>query len=111
MSVVEEIETLFRSHSNAAIISIVKLPQSGSDRIYYRLTCGGDNDEVRSVIATSNRNVKENHTFINFSRHFKNEHAPVPEIIAVNEEATIYLQEDFGDESLLSKLEKHGHND
>lgn len=110
-SVVEEIESLFRSHSNANIISVVKLPQSGSDRVYFRVSCAGYNDEANTVIATYNKNVKENHTFINFSRHFKSEHAPVPEIFVVNEEATIYLQQDFGDESLLSMLEKHGHNE
>ena len=111
MAIVEEIESLFRSHSNAAIVSVTKLPQSGSDRVYFRLACVGDQDAQHSIIATYNKNVKENHTFINFSRHFKNEGAPVPEIFAVNKEYTIYLQEDFGDESLLSMLEKHGHNE
>ncbi|HMJ47927.1 MAG TPA: RNase adapter RapZ [Ferruginibacter sp.] len=110
-SIVEEIESLFRSHSNASILTVVKLPQSGSDRVYFRITCAGYNDEPHSVIATSNKNVKENHTFINFSRHFKNEGAPVPEIFSVNDKATLYLQQDFGDESLLSMLEKHGHNE
>ena len=39
---------------------------------------------------------------------FKTKDCPVPEIYAVNEEGTIYIQEDFGDISLLNKLEEHG---
>ncbi|MBS1563210.1 MAG: phosphotransferase, partial [Bacteroidetes bacterium] len=64
-----------------------------------------------TYIATYNHNVKENNTFIRFTEHFKSCDCPVPQIFAVNEDQTIYLQEDFGDESLLSKLEKHGYND
>lgn len=35
----------------------------------------------------------------------------MPEIFAVNDEKTIYLQEDLGTGSLLDKLEEHGHNE
>jgi len=49
--------------------------------------------------------------FIEFSRHFKNAGLPVPEIFCVNEDASIYIQEDLGTESLLNKLEQNGHND
>ncbi|MEP6596925.1 MAG: RNase adapter RapZ [Ginsengibacter sp.] len=105
-SVIEEIKNLFRSYSASTIINIEKLPQSGSDRIYFRIL-----SEQESYIATFNKNVKENLTFFNFSFHFKKKNCPVPEIYAVNEEQTIYLQEDFGDESLLTKLEEYGQND
>ena len=42
---------------------------------------------------------------------FKTKGCPVPEIYAVNEEGTLYIQEDFGDISLLNKLEEHGYTD
>jgi hypothetical protein len=42
-------------------------------------------------------NVRENRTFIYFSRHFRQQGCPVPEIYLVNESYTIYFQEDFGD--------------
>ena len=103
LPVKEEIENLFRQHSNAAIYTIEKIPQSGSDRIYFRITTDNGN-----CIATFNRNVKENNTFLNFSRHFKKQQCPVPDIYAVNEDQTIYIQQDFGDISLLNKLEEFG---
>ncbi|RYF88966.1 MAG: hypothetical protein EOO00_10525, partial [Chitinophagaceae bacterium] len=57
------------------------------------------------------KNIRENNTFIAFSRHFQKAEAPVPAIFAVNDASTIYLQEDFGDISLLNKLETLGHGD
>ncbi len=106
-NIIEKIKELFASYEDASpIIQIEKIPQSGSNRIYFRLRTSG-----RSYIATYNDNIKENRTFIHFSRHFRNSRCPVPEIYLVNEEYTLYLQEDFGDSSLLSELELHGHND
>ncbi len=99
----KEIFELYKAVSNVPVQSIQKLPQSGSDRIYYRLTSAD-----ASYIITSNQNVKENLTFFNFSFHFKKKNCPVPEILAVNDKQTLYIQEDLGDETLLSKLEQHG---
>src|SRR6201995_1239348 len=56
-------------------------------------------------------NKEENQSFINFSRHFKSKNCPVPEIYAVNTEGTIYIQQDFGDISLLNRLEESGPSD
>ncbi|MBS1947416.1 MAG: phosphotransferase [Bacteroidetes bacterium] len=105
-NIIEEIRNLFQSYSPAAILSIAKIPQSGSIRIYFRITTNEKN-----FIAAYGDNVKENRAFIYFSRHFKKCKCPVPEIFAVNKEGTIYIQEDFGDVSLLNKLEEHGYND
>jgi aminoglycoside/choline kinase family phosphotransferase len=101
--ITREISDLFSSYSNVPIVSINKIPQSGSIRMYYRiLTSTG------SVIATHGNNLKENFSFIQFSRHFRTKNCPVPEIFAVNTEGTIYIQEDFGDISLLNRLEQSG---
>jgi aminoglycoside/choline kinase family phosphotransferase len=99
----EDISRLFASYSAAPILSIQKIPQSGSIRIYYRIRT-----EAKSFIATYGINIKENQSFIRFSRHFKSKNCPVPEIYAVNTEGTIYIQEDFGDTSLLNLLEQEG---
>jgi aminoglycoside/choline kinase family phosphotransferase len=104
--IIGEIKILFASFSNEPIISVGKIPQSGSIRIYFRIVT-----KNKSFIATYGNNIKENEVFIYFSRHFKKYDCPVPEIYAVNHEETIYIQEDFGDISLLSKLEEHGYND
>lgn len=98
-----DILELYKAVSNATVQSINKLPQSGSDRIYYRLI-----SDKTSYIITSNQNVKENLTFFNFSFHFRKKDCPVPEILAVNDKQTLYIQEDLGDETLLSKLETFG---
>jgi len=80
------------------------LPQSGSDRRYFRVhTRNGS-----TCIATYGNNIPENETFIYFARHFRRHGLPVPEIFALNEEKNIYLQEDFGDLSLLNRLEAEG---
>lgn len=105
-SVKTEIASLFKQFSQAPIHSIEKIPQSGSDRVYFRI-----HSDAGSFIATSNKNVKENNTFMQFSKHFSKTNCPVPTIYAANEEQTIYLQEDFGDLSLLNKLEEQGETD
>ncbi|TKK68864.1 hypothetical protein FC093_09205 [Ilyomonas limi] len=102
-----QIETLLYTIRPAGgTLSIVKLPQSGSDRIYFRIFY---NDET--LIATWNNHVQENKTFIYFSTHFKQLNLPVPAICAVNETYTIYIQEDLGTTSLLDVLEQQGQNE
>jgi aminoglycoside/choline kinase family phosphotransferase len=102
----EDISELFAGYSKESILSINKIPQSGSIRIYFRILTA-----TKSYIATHGINIKENLSFIRFSRHFKSKQCPVPEIYAVNIEGTIYIQEDFGDISLLDRLEQEGYTD
>ncbi len=103
---IQEIRQLFATYSQEPVTGIEKIPQSGSNRSYFRLTTAG-----QSYIATYNNNIKENQTFIYFSRHFRGSNCPVPQIYCVNEACTIYLQEDFADTSLLGELEQHGRNE
>jgi aminoglycoside/choline kinase family phosphotransferase len=104
--VVASIRDLFTSFSDQPLERIEKLPQSGSDRVYFRIYAGG-----QTFIATYNLNIRENKTFIYFSKHFLKAGLPVPEIYASNEAATIYIQKDLGTASLLNKLEEHGHQE
>jgi len=104
--IVQSLSDLFFQFKNKQADRIEKLPQSGSDRTYFRLYLANE-----TFIGTHNLNIKENNTFINFSRHFKSKELPVPEIYAVNEEETIYIQQDLGTVSLLNNLEEHGHGD
>ncbi len=105
-TIIEEIRRLFLTHSRYPITGLDVIPQSGSNRIYFRIRT-----DERTYIATYNDNVRENQTFIYFSRHFRERGCPVPEIYFVNESCTIYFQEDFGDRSLLAELEQQGHNE
>jgi aminoglycoside/choline kinase family phosphotransferase len=106
-NIISAIKNCFQQLSSQPIQQIEKIPQSGSDRIYFRIYC----EDKKSFIATYSNNTRENNTFIYFSKHFKNIQAPVPEVLAVNEEASIYIQEDFGDTSLLNVLEANGQNE
>jgi len=103
--IIGQIKTLFNLFSKEPVVSIEKIPQSGSIRIYFRVVTS-----TKSFIATHGINTKENQAFIRFSRHFKKCNCPVPEIFAVNKDGTVYIQEDFGDVSLLDKLEEQGYN-
>jgi aminoglycoside/choline kinase family phosphotransferase len=104
-AVIDNIKALFATYSRDPITGIEKIPQSGSNRMYFRVRTATD-----SYIATYNENIRENRTFVYYSRHFRQQGCPVPEIYCVNESYTLYLQEDFGDKSLLAELEQQGHN-
>ena len=102
----EEIKNLFATFSKAAITSIDKLPQAGSERHYFRLHTSEGN-----FIATYGANIKENETFIYFSLLFAAKQLSTAKIFCVNDDKSIYIQKDFGNISLLDKLEQHGYTD
>ncbi len=104
--VVEEIRSLYKSLRNDEVSTIEMLPRSGSDRIYFRIFA-----QSGTYIATYGHNVKENQTFLQFTEHFHAAGCHVPAIFAVNETCEIYIQEDFGNDSLLDKLTEHGHSE
>lgn len=99
----EKIKELFSTISGAEITAIDKLPQAGSERHYYRI-----HTAEKTFIATYGANLKENESFIYFSDHFKKKQLCTPEILCINAAKDIYIQEDFGDVSLLNNLEEKG---
>ena len=103
-SMTETIKSVYNEHFNVPIRHMEKIPQSGSDRSYFRIV----DENQKSYIATYSGHVRENQTFIYFSNHFKKQGAAVPAVYFVNHESTVYFQEDFGDESLLNTLENRG---
>jgi aminoglycoside/choline kinase family phosphotransferase len=105
-AIVEQVQQLFNSFRGKDPERIEKLPQSGSDRIYFRIY-----DDNGTFIATYNLNVRENETFLNFTNHFRSHSLPMPEIFAVSGDKKIYIQQDLGTASLMNKLEQYGHND
>ena len=103
--IIANIRTLFEKSVRLIAQSIEKIPQSGSDRMYFRIF-----SEDNTYIATFGKNIRENDTFIYFTRHFRSCGCPVPEILAVNDDKTIYIQEDLGNTSLLDKLDELGYS-
>jgi len=105
-TVAGDIKAFFESVNYEPIRQIEKLPKSGGDRIYFRIVT-----EEKSYIATYNENLKESETFLYFTQHFSQINAPVPKVYYRAEDAKIYIQQDFGNISLLNELEKHGENE
>ncbi len=99
------ISSLYTSWKGQAPASVDLLPQSGSERRYFRLH-GGDGS---TVIGTFGANIRENETFIYFARQFTKQGLAAPEILAVSDDKQFYLQEDFGDVSLIDHLEQKGY--
>lgn len=97
------IESLLHSFTDESLTALEKIPQSGSDRVYYRVRTSGN-----TYIATHSANIRENQTFLYFSNHFFSLGCPVPKVYAVSETGDLYIQQDFGDHSLLATLEKKG---
>lgn len=105
-SEIDEIKKVFEQHDKSVVTAIDKLPQAGSERHYYRIVT-----PAKTFIATYGANIKENEAFIYFSDHFKQKNLATPEIFYISDDKKIYIQEDFGDTSLLDKLETLGFTD
>ena len=105
-NLIESISHLYKSWCGKLPQQIDVLPQSGSDRRYFRL----QDDRGKTVIATIGANIPENETFIYFSETFYAKGLPVPQVLAVSDDKTIYLQQDFGNTSLLDVLEERGYS-
>ena len=101
---IDEVKKVFEEYNKEVISAIDKLPQAGSERHYYRI-----HTSAKTFIATHGANIQENEAFIYFSAHFQKKQLSTPEIYYVSADKKIYIQEDFGDTSLLDKLESIGH--
>ena len=80
---------------------IQSIAESGSARKYFRIIT-----DSKSLIGTYSSNIEENEAFLTFSKHFHDLGLNVPEVFAVNEERTCYLQSDFGDDNLFAHVQK-----
>jgi aminoglycoside/choline kinase family phosphotransferase len=77
------------------------LPESGSNRKYYRITQGG-----KSVIAAYNTDIAENIAYLDYSEQLKAKNIPIPKTLYVSQDKEIYFVEDLGDTTLFSLIEK-----
>ncbi len=104
---IDTISQLYFQWKGIEPIQVDVLPESGSNRRYFRI----HGQDGQTVIGTLGSNIKENETFLYFSDHFRQKELPVPHILAVSEDKTCYLQQDLGDVSLLNILEEKGSTD
>lgn len=92
---------LFKDRFGAEPGAPAPVRADGSNRRIYRLSAGG-----RTAIGVLHDDVKENRAFIEFSRHFRKEKVPVPEIYGEDPSGAAYLEEDLGDTTLFQFLSK-----
>ncbi|MFN2394887.1 MAG: phosphotransferase [Bacteroidales bacterium] len=95
----ELISQLFERWSGESPADISALPPSGSDRKYFRIQYSKG-----SVIGAYNPIEEENTAFLTFTKHFRSEGLPVPEVLAEDTSSFVYLLEDLGDTTLFSLL-------
>jgi aminoglycoside/choline kinase family phosphotransferase len=100
MSELEIVSEGYKKFFGKKDFQISPLPQSGSDRKYFRIT-GGE----KSVIGAFNANPEENEAFIGFTKHFLSKGLPVPEIYGSIPEKYIYFLRDLGDTNLYTWLQ------
>lgn len=102
---IQLIKELYAEWSGNEPSSVEVLQQAGSERRYFRIW---NNDT--STIATYGENVKENESFFYFSENFTQKKLPVARILKISDDRKYYLQEDFGNRSLLNCLEESGYS-
>ena len=96
----EILSEIFKQWSGKLPDEISTLPQSGSNRQYFRLS-----NETQTAIGVYNEDKTENRAFIEFSKHFFKKGLKVPQIYSVHDSNEMYLQEDLGNSNLYSLLD------
>ena len=102
----EQLRELYRQWSGVEPARVERLAGAGSNRVYFRLTAPAD-FAFPSVIGCVGTSREENRAFIYLSRHFVSKNLPVPEILAVSDDESRYLQSDLGSVSLFDAI-RHG---
>jgi aminoglycoside/choline kinase family phosphotransferase len=105
--IIESTLELYKKWRGKDAASIDVLPRSGSERRYFRI----HEQDGSTIIGTYGANIKENETFFYFSENFFGKLLPVANILAISNDRMFYLQEDFGDISLIDRLESEGYTE
>lgn len=98
---IEILSALFEKETTQKVKSIVELPRSGSDRIYFRIS--SDNQKL---IGVYNADVRENEAFFSFTQSFTELGIRVPQLRSVSEDRKHYLLADLGDDTLFKRIQK-----
>ena len=101
MSEIEIISNGYKELFGESEIVVTALPQSGSDRKYFRIETGES-----SVIGAFNENTEENDAFVGFTNQFISKGLPVPQIFGYLPEKSIYFLQDLGDINLFTWLQQ-----
>lgn len=97
------LKELIENYTTVEISSILKLPQSGSNRLYFRIQLANQT----TLIGVYNSDLRENEAFFRLSDTFLQKNIDVPEVLSIDQNRQYYLLNDLGDESLYSWLVSH----
>ena len=89
------LSSLYKQYTGQKPQSIDALPGAGSNRRYYRL------NGVQRLIGVCGTSVEENKAFVYMAQHFSEKGLPVPQVYAVADDCSAYLQEDLGNSLLF----------
>jgi aminoglycoside/choline kinase family phosphotransferase len=103
MNIIDIVAEGYKEYFGVKEILITALPQSGSDRKYFRIT-----DGKKSIIGAYNANPEENDAFIGFTKHFILKGLPVPDIYGDVPDKFVYFLRDLGDINLYTWLQQYG---
>ena len=92
-------EKLFEQWAGEPCMNKIQITANGSNRLYYRLE-----GETKHCIGAFNANVRENQAFFHFAEQLKNRNINVPEVYAISEDQTTYLQQDLGNVTIYTYL-------
>lgn len=99
----EKIQNFLNLHyGKQAVETLELLSGGGSARKYYRFHYSD-----QTCILTESENVEENKTFLYFTEHFSKVIENLPMIYRVSEDKTLYVQSDFGNQTLLDVVLKN----
>ncbi len=99
--IIKRLKVLFKNWSGEDAAEIILLPESGSNRQYFRIL--GKN---RNAVGTYNPDERENAAFLYLSEHLKKYDVRVPEIYGTDLVGHVYLQENLGNTTLFEYQNK-----
>lgn len=98
-NVEECLSRLFEQWSGEDVGEMMALTANGSNRNYWRII-----GTKQRCIAAYNADIDENEAFFYYSQALKQRGINVPELYAIGDDRTIYLQQDLGDTTLYNLL-------
>lgn len=97
---------MFSDFFGEGVISIVPMPESGSNRNYYRIT-----GKSHSAIGIYNSDLRENEAYFYLTEQLRDNDLNVPLIYSIHHDRSFYLMEDLGDVTMYSWLRTNNFTD
>lgn len=102
----EKTKDFFKQFIGNQSFEWITLPQSGSSRNNYIAKTSD-----ATYVVTQNQNLRENESFFYFTEVFSKLKLNTPQIFAISEDKTIYIQEFLGKKTLSQTIEEEGLSD